>query len=419
MNSWRSKPIGDLMTFVPTGSHSRNDMTNNIDGQDDSIYNIHYGDIHVKYSTYIDFDNTAVPVLKPDISYRSQMLLRDGDLIMADASEDYEGVGASVEVKNIGKRKAIAGLHTYAMRNESNELAPGYAALLLRNALVHRRLTQAAVYSKVFGVTKSSLVKIEVDLPPKPEQERIVSVLEVWDEYLEKLDQKIALKEELKKGLMQQLLTGKKRLPGFNDKYVYVRIGDLGSITTGNTPSMQDRENYGNEYYWATAEDFNGKYINKTKIMLSEKGKNNSRIVPRGSVLITCIASIGKNAISNIALATNQQINSITLGSEYSNEFFYYYLSFNNNLLLRYAGAGALPILNKGDFSRIKISIPHSKDEQKQIADILSSLDTSIDLSRKIFEQILNQKKYLLKKLITGRIRTPENLTHKKECINA
>ena len=234
--------------------------------------------------------------------------------------------------------------------------------------------------------------------------------MEVWDEYIEKLEQKIALKEQLKKGLMQQLLTGKRRLPGFSEEWQTMKIGEIGEIFTGNTPSMQDDGNYGGEFGWATAEDFSDKYIADTRMKLSEQGKRLSRWLPAGSVLVTCIASIGKNAIAAIPLATNQQINSIVVNNENDNEFIYYFLTQNKNLLLRYAGSGALPILNKGDFSKIKIFIPSDYQEQLEISRVISSADEEIYQLKNRLGLIKIQKKYLLKNLITGTIRTPEDL---------
>ncbi len=242
-------------------------------------------------------------------------------------------------------------------------------------------------------------------LPPLPEQNHIVAILEIWDKYLEKLSRKIEIKKNIKKGLMQRLLTGKVRLDGFSGEWESVKLGDIGEIITGNTPPMAGKENYGDQYCWATAEDFNGKYINNTNIKLSEKGKSLSRFLPVGSILVTCIASIGKNAIANILLATNQQINSIVVNDKNDNEFIYYLINNSINLLKRYAGAGAMPILNKVTFSKIKVNIPELK-EQTAIAKILTTADEEIEALEKKKKIIEEQKKFLLNNLVTGKIRT-------------
>ena len=148
-------------------------------------------------------------------------------------------------------------------------------------------------------------------LPPLNEQNRIVSILETWDKTIEKLSKKIEVKKQIKKGFMQDLLTGKKRLSGFTDKWENLTLGSIGQVVTGNTPSKKVSEYYGGEFLWATALDFNGVYIKDTEIKLSEKGRTVSRVVPQGSVLVTCIASIGKNAIAAKPMSFNQQINAI------------------------------------------------------------------------------------------------------------
>ena len=247
-------------------------------------------------------------------------------------------------------------------------------------------------------------------LPPLPEQKRIVAVLETWDEAIDALTKKIQLKENVKKGLMQQLLTGKKRLPGFSGEWKTVKLGEVGQIVTGNTPSKLDSENYGDMFYWATAEDFRSKYINTTKLKLSEKGMQKARPLPSEALLVTCIASIGKNAIAKVPLTTNQQINSIIFSKNYLNEFFYYLISFFKNILLNEAGSGAVKILSKTSFETLKFSIP-PLPEQTAIAEILTTADDELTELKNKLKLLEAQKKFLLNNLVTGKIRTPENMT--------
>lgn len=104
---------------------------------------------------------------------------------------------------------------------------------------------------------------------------------------------------------MQRLLTGKTRLPGFTQPWREVELYKVGKIITGSTPPMVDQENYCGNFPWVTAQDLKGKYVYNSKIKLTLKGKKLSRIIPAGSVLVTCIASIGLNAIAKIDMATN------------------------------------------------------------------------------------------------------------------
>jgi type I restriction enzyme S subunit len=295
------------------------------------------------------------------------------------------------------------------IKNKSKDLNMKFLA-----SLINSREFRGEVWKKTIHVAFPNKInlgdisKCKAAFPPISEQKRIVGVLEAWDGYLEKLGKKIEIKKNIKKGLMQNLLTGKIRLKGFKEKWETVKFGDIGDIVTGNTPPMKDRSNYGEEYYWATAEDFNGKYIYNTRIKLSEQGKSLSRFLPKGSVLITCIASIGKNAVAGVPLSTNQQINSIVVNNKNDNEFIYYLIQNSIGILKRYAGSGAVMILNKIDFSKIKVSLPKLK-EQQAIAKILTVADEEIENLEKKKKIIEEQKRYLLNNLITGKIRVPEN----------
>ena len=208
---------------------------------------------------------------------------------------------------------------------------------------------------------------------------------------------------------MQQLLTGRKRLPGFGGDWKKVKLGNVGFVVTGNTPAKKSADNYGDQFCWATADDMNGKYVSDTFIKLSEKGKKMSRVLPEGAVLVTCIASIGKNAIAKVSLATNQQINSIVVNEFFSNEFIYYLLTHNKHALESRAGAGAMKMLSKGEFMKMEFSFPE-KSEQEKIATTLATADKEICLLKEKSDKFRSQKTYLLNNLVTGKIRTPEDM---------
>lgn len=254
-------------------------------------------------------------------------------------------------------------------------------------------------------INMEDLEKTSVLIPPIKEQEKIVEILELWDKAIETTKKLIKQKELQKKYLMQKLLTGKIRLKGFKDKWEKKIVKDFGIVVTGNTPSKTNINYYGDVLPWVTAEDFSSKYILNTKIKLSELGKQQARVLPKGSVLITCIASIGLNAIAGTELATNQQINSIIPNKKYNSDFLYYLFSFNTSYIKAYASPGGLSILPKSVFEKIVFKIPTNIVEQKAIADILSTADKQIDLLKQKLSNLELQKKGLMQKLLTGQIR--------------
>ena len=163
------------------------------------------------------------------------------------------------------------------------------------------------------------------------------------------------------------------------------KLGSLGKVVTGKTPSKDNPEDWGSEVLFITPSDYKyyGKYANSSIRMLSSIGakRQDNRLLPKSSILVTCIGSdMGKTAINSEACVTNQQINAI-IPNKTANPDFIYYLTKELYETLSSLGSDgtAVPILNKSDFENIDIAIPNL-EEQKAIASVLSSLDDKIDL---------------------------------------
>lgn len=163
------------------------------------------------------------------------------------------------------------------------------------------------------------------------------------------------------------------------------KLGDLGTIITGKTPSAKNPEDWGNEMLFVTPTDYCNyrKYSDDSIRKLSNIGikRLKNKILPPSSILVTCIGSdMGKVVMTKSYCITNQQINSVIPNNLVNPDFLYYTLISSYDTLRVLGGDGtAVPIVNKNDFSNISINIP-SLSEQKRIASILSSLDDKIDL---------------------------------------
>ena len=196
----------------------------------------------------------------------------------------------------------------------------------------------------------------------------------------------------------------KTKLGWIPEEWDIAATSQFGKVITGNTPSMKEPKNYGGNTPWCTAIDMGSKYVKNTAIKLSNIGINTVRVVPSGSILVTCIASIGKNCIAGVSLATNQQINAVVPNSRNSGEYFYYVVSFNKNRMLRFAGQTAVPILNKTEFETMSFIRPPFL-EQKNIAEIISTWDEAIEQTRKLIAAKKRCKKALMQQLLTGELR--------------
>lgn len=167
------------------------------------------------------------------------------------------------------------------------------------------------------------------------------------------------------------------------------RIKDIAKIETGNTPSKKEVDNYGDEYLWVKPDELNNLIpITDSKEKLSEKGKNISRVVPKGSILVCCIGTIGKIGVAGKELSTNQQINTIIPNNLESSNYLKYLFIDLEEEEKRISNKVVVSILNKTKQGLIKIPYQNS-DEQIKIADYLD------DKTFKINKIIKNKKKQI------------------------
>ena len=265
-------------------------------------------------------------------------------------------------------------------------------------------LNQYATGQAQPGLSVDVIKKVSLMIPSNnSEQKKIADFLSAADNKIERLEKILELQKEYKRGVMQRMFNQTMRFK--DDKgnsypnWQETKISSIGEVITGSTPSKSNEDYWGGDFVWVTAQDFKQKYIETSALKLTERGKNVSRVIPKNSILITCIASIGLNAINTVECATNQQINALVCNDEYCTEFIYYAIDFNTNRLKRLAGQTAVPIISKSVFESFSINIPKEKDEQKKIADFLSALDAKIEATQKQLDIARNWKKGLLQKM--------------------
>lgn len=180
-------------------------------------------------------------------------------------------------------------------------------------------------------------------------------------------------------------------------------LDKIGEIVTGDTPSTNDDEYFGDKYPFVTPEDLRGNgSVDTVRRGLSEKGMNETRPIPAGSVMMDCIGSdMGKVALAERKLATNQQINSVVPDNDLANSIYIKYQLQNISDIVRaQAGNTATPILNKGRFSKSQILLPPLV-EQRKIATVLYNVDQAIQNTEEIVGQVDKIEKGLKDKLLT------------------
>ncbi|MBN1316969.1 MAG: restriction endonuclease subunit S [Anaerolineales bacterium] len=185
-----------------------------------------------------------------------------------------------------------------------------------------------------------------------------------------------------------------------------VKIKYVANIETGNTPPKADEENYADGLYiWVKPDELMGLTpIYDSKEKLSEKGKIFSRVVPKGSILVCCIGTIGKYGIAGVDLSTNQQINAVTFNDMYSQEFGKYVMAAAEEEHIRQSFSVVVSILSKSRQSNIKVPVP-TLTEQQAIADFLdrktSQIDKLIEKKQRQIELLQEQRTALINQAVT------------------
>ena len=414
-DGWKRVPVNKIFHFLRTYAISRENL---ISGtlNDDGIRNIHYGDLHSTYGKpSINLRECSVPLVKDrNFAPRKEDFLIDGDLIMADVSEDYAGIGVTVSVHGLDNKKVVGGLHTFVLRDIHKETIERYRQYIFCNLDIRNKLQKLANGVSVYGISKKNLSKLLLILPPPTEQNRIVSVLETWDLYLEKLERKIQVKKNIKKGLMQQLLTGRKRLNGFKDPWQKVFLGNVAEVLSGGTPDTKVEDYWGGNISWITPSEITklrGRYIYDTERNINELGLKNSSasLIPAMSLILCSRATIGDCAINMHPITTNQGFKNV-VPKKIDIHFLYFLILMKKAYFKKISSGSTFLEFSKRNLEKMELKIPKSNDEQCAISKVLINIDDEIDLLGKKAHFINFQKKFLLDNLVNGKIRTPQNM---------
>lgn len=201
---WEEKKLGEIFSFKVTNSFSRE----NLNYEYGKVKNIHYGDIHTKFSTLFNIETENVPFVNSEIPIqriREDNYCEVGDVIFADASEDLEDVGKSIEIFNVNKEKLLSGLHTILARPNPETFSIGFSGHLFKSPFVRTQIKKEAQGSKVLSISASRLSKILIPIPCIEEQSKIAEFLCLLDDKINHTKTQIEKTEAWKKGLLQKM----------------------------------------------------------------------------------------------------------------------------------------------------------------------------------------------------------------------
>ena len=384
--AWEEKVLGENASFTKGSGYSKSDLT------DSGFPIILYGRLYTQYENIIENVDTFV-------SCDENALKSLGNEVIVPASgETAEDIARASAVY---QQDVILGGDLNIITPNENIASP-FLALTLTNGKSNQELAKKAQGKSVVHLRNDDLRACKVSFPSFPEQTHLGLFFRRLDSQIAESRAVLEKSRQLKKAMLAKMFpaNGEKlpkiRFKGFEGEWEKVVVGDLGDIVTGNTPTTSDKDNYAEDgLLWVTPTDIKKTVTTKTMKSLSEKGKKSARLLPPNSILVTCIASIGKNTLIVEWGSCNQQINALIPKKEFNPYFLFVLSEFWSEKMKKIAGSGTMDIINKTQFSEIETMLPIPK-EQTVIGNFFRQLDETIALQSAEVEKLNQLKKGLL-----------------------
>ena len=380
-DAWEQRKLGDVgETYTGLSGKTKAD----------------FGHGQARFVTYMNvFSN---PISNPEMTEPieidpKQNEVEVGDVFFTTSSETPEEVGMSSVL--LEKRGKIY-LNSFCFGFRPTEKIDSYyLAYMLRSESAREKIILLAQGISRYNISKNKVMEIAVSLPSLDEQKLIGQYFRQLDNLIT-LHQRECISFTARAG--RRILTANKKRN--TSSWEQRKLGELGTITTGNTPSTSIPDYYSDDgIVWVTPTDICENITFESARKLSDLGQQVGRVVPKNTILVTCIASIGKNTMLGNTGSFNQQINGLTPNE---NKYDPYFLLTESALwsakMKGSAAAGTMQIVNRTEFSELKTWLP-SLIEQQAIGAFFKQLDHLITLHQRELEKLQNIKKSMLEKM--------------------
>lgn len=286
-------------------------------------------------------------------------IIRKGDILIV---KDGATTGkVSFVHEQFPFEKASINEHVFSLRLDEKRAFQKYIFWHLQSPKGQQQILRDFRGATVGGISRGFMDKVKLPLPPLNEQCRIAAILDKADAIRRKRQESISLTEEFLRSVFLDMFGDPVTNPKGWDK---APIKELGTVMTGNTPLRAKPEYYGDGIEWIKSDNINtpNHFLTEAKERLTSEGQKLARIVPKKSILVTCIAGspecIGNAAIADRTVAFNQQINAVTSFEGVDPYFFYVQILVAKNLIQKQSTESMKGMVSKGKFENILLLKP-------------------------------------------------------------
>ena len=332
-----------------------------------------------------------------------ELLLKNGDIVFVRSNGSKELVGRNLLVYPQNEKVSFSGFCIRFRLSSDKITTAEYINLVLDNGVLKQKLQSENQGSNISNLNQSIIDNLQISIPCKGEQQKIVAILTTQDRVIELKEKRLAEKQRQKKYLMQQLLTGKKRLPGFNGAWKTDCLGKL----------FFERKETNCENIEMLAITGPQGIIPRKELDLKDNSSED-----KSKYLRVCVGDIGYNtmrmwqgvsAYSNYEGIVSPAYTILKPSSSINAKYFAYLFKMSEIVFLFYRFSQGLVDdtrnLKYENFKKIKVCYPPDIKEQTAIAEVLSAADREIELLQQDIEQEKQKKKALMQLLLTGIVR--------------
>jgi type I restriction enzyme S subunit len=337
----------------------------------------------------IDFnDLPTVPMTRADIeSYR----LREGDLLVCEGGEVGRAAIWHGPIDECYYQKAIHRLRAL------HGFEPSLMVGLLRRWADSGRLANYVTKTSIAHLPREKFLVITMPVPPQAEQRLISQVLCDLDALVAQLDGLIAKKRNIKQAAMQELLTGKRRLPGFEGEWEVKRLGDIAEITMGQSPSSTNYNTHGKgmPLIQGNADIKNRETVERVfTTQITKRGF-------KGDILMSVRAPVGEVSRATLDVCLGRGVCAI----RFPNNFLYHCLIFLEPTWAKHSKGSTFDSVNSADLKAVDIHLPDESLEQIAIAEFLALMDAELATLEMRLTKAHALKQGMMQQLLTGKIR--------------
>jgi type I restriction enzyme S subunit len=376
---WKLMTIDQIFEFHSTSNFSKAQMLT-----DGEIGCLHYGLIHsIPNNNYNIQNGVKYFVTQQQAKYE---FIKEGDVVMVDASEDLSGVNKSIEVSGIQDNLYISGLHTYLLRDRGF-FEKYFRGPILNSYFAKSQFYRLAVGMKVYGVSKQQLKTVLLPIPSKSEQNAIAEALLETDTYIKSLEKLIDKKRKIKIGVVQELLKPKK---GWETKM----LGEVFQITAGGDLDKNQFSKFRDEIYKYPI--YSNALSNKGLYGYSPFYTNNGNsitVTARGEVGNANYRNHNYSAIGRVLILTPKNMCDCRFITEY----------INNKIIFAIESTG-VPQLTAPQISKYEVVFP-ILSEQRIISSIIYEMENEINHLESVLCKTKSIKEGMIQNLLTGKIR--------------